>query len=245
VSWVLTSPVYHSRHPNELQQRVFFKFPGICLWTPEVASYWRYTASNPTETCDRITQEVAEYVATNVPGAGYMRRFPINLQEPKLPMPQGVIDRVSAIGHLRGMPQTLTFADAYGREMFDNEHGIDDDHDDDYDYVPADNVSLEYDSDDDLPVRSDDAIKENGPADHDDESKGDVDDGSADHNDESNAKNESQGGNDVGEDVKKLVSDMDSISSNDHSAIIGDSDKSDADGEDFVGTLRSMTAIEE
>jgi hypothetical protein len=43
----------------------------------------------------------------------------------------------------------------------------------------------------------------------------------------------------------KLVSDMDSISSNDHSAIIGDSDKSDADGEDFVGTLRSMTAIEE
>jgi hypothetical protein len=75
-------------------------------------------------------------------------------------MPQDVIDRVSTIGHLQGMPQTLTFADAYDREMFDNEHDIDGYDDDDYEYVPADDVSLEYDSEEDLPARNDDALME-------------------------------------------------------------------------------------
>jgi hypothetical protein len=67
-------------------------------------------------------------------------------------MPQVVIDRVSAIGHLQGMPQTLTFADTYGRELHDAEYDVDDDHDDDYSYEQDDDVSLEYDSEDDLPA---------------------------------------------------------------------------------------------
>jgi hypothetical protein len=63
-------------------------------------------------------------------------------------MPQDVVDRVSAIGHQQGMPQTLTFADAYGREIYYAGHDVDDDHDDDYEYVPADDVPLEYDFED-------------------------------------------------------------------------------------------------
>jgi hypothetical protein len=59
-----------------------------------------------------------------------------------LPMPQDVVYRVSVIGHQQGMPQTLTFADAYGWEMYDAEHDIDDDHDDGFEYVPVDDVSL-------------------------------------------------------------------------------------------------------
>jgi hypothetical protein len=47
-------------------------------------------------------------------------------------MPQEVIYRVSAIGHLQGMPQTLTFADAYGHELLDDAYDVDDEHDDEY-----------------------------------------------------------------------------------------------------------------
>jgi hypothetical protein len=56
---------------------------------PSVLRNYRYDISNnnPAETFDRITQEIAEYVATNLPGAGYMRRFLIDLQEPTLPSP--------------------------------------------------------------------------------------------------------------------------------------------------------------
>jgi hypothetical protein len=43
----------------------------------------------------------------------------------ELPMPQDVIDRVSAIGHLQGMPQILTFSDAYGRELSDTDFDVD------------------------------------------------------------------------------------------------------------------------
>jgi hypothetical protein len=69
----------------------------------------------------------------------------------ELPMPQDVFDRVSVIGHLQGMPQTLTVADAYGRELSHTDFDVDDEHDDNYVYEPADDVSLEYDSVDDLP----------------------------------------------------------------------------------------------
>jgi hypothetical protein len=70
----------------------------------------------------------------------------------ELSMSQDVIDRVSAIGHLQGMPQTLTFADAYDRELSDTDFDVDDEHDDNYVFEPADDVSLEYDSVDDLPA---------------------------------------------------------------------------------------------
>jgi hypothetical protein len=67
-------------------------------------------------------------------------------------MPQDVIDRVSTIGHLQSMPQTLTFADAYGRELSDTDFDVDDEHDDNYVFEPADDVSLEYDFVEDLPA---------------------------------------------------------------------------------------------
>jgi hypothetical protein len=47
----------------------------------------------------------------------------------EFPTPQDVIGRVSANNHLQAMPQTLTLADAYGREMFDAEHDVDNEHD--------------------------------------------------------------------------------------------------------------------
>jgi hypothetical protein len=40
--------------------------------------------NNPAEIFERITKEVAQYVATQVQGAGYMRRALIGLEEPKL-----------------------------------------------------------------------------------------------------------------------------------------------------------------
>jgi hypothetical protein len=45
-------------------------------------------------------------------------------------------------------------ADAYGRELSDTDFNVDDEHDDDNVYEPADDVSLEYDSvdDSDLPA---------------------------------------------------------------------------------------------
>jgi hypothetical protein len=146
----------------------------------------------------------------------------------ELPMPQDVVDRVSAIGHQQGMPQTLTFPDAYGREMYDAEHDIDDDHDDDYEYVPADDVSLEYDSEDDFPAHDD-------AAEMDDNSE-DIDDSS---NDESG--NASEGGNDVDEDEENIAFDFGSITSNGHSIVQEGSDRSKTDGEDFDGDLESAT----
>jgi hypothetical protein len=52
---------------------------------PSLLRYYRYDISNnnPGETFERVTLEIAQY-ATEVPGAGYMRRALINLQEPKL-----------------------------------------------------------------------------------------------------------------------------------------------------------------
>jgi hypothetical protein len=53
---------------------------------PTVLRSYRYDTNNtnPAETFNRITQEVAQYIATEVPGAGYLRRALIGLEEPKL-----------------------------------------------------------------------------------------------------------------------------------------------------------------
>jgi hypothetical protein len=119
----------------------------------------------------------------------------------ELPMPQDVIDRVSAIGYLQGMPQTLTFADAYGRELSDTDFDVDDEHDNNYVYEPADDISLEYDSVDDLPDPDvdDSDLPALTVAARDDEMEED------DNHDD-----------DVGED-NIVVSDMDSIDSSDFS----------------------------
>jgi hypothetical protein len=49
---------------------------------------YRYDTNNnnPAETFDRVTQEIAQYVAT-VQGAGYLKRALIDQQEPKLQPP--------------------------------------------------------------------------------------------------------------------------------------------------------------
>jgi hypothetical protein len=54
---------------------------------PTVLRSYRYVTNktNPAKTFNRIAQEIAQYIATEVPGAGYMRRALIGLEEPKLP----------------------------------------------------------------------------------------------------------------------------------------------------------------
>jgi hypothetical protein len=50
---------------------------------------FRHQQQNPTETFERVTKEVVQYVATEVQGAGYKRRALIGLEEPKvLPPPK-------------------------------------------------------------------------------------------------------------------------------------------------------------
>ena len=69
----------------------------------------------------------------------------------ELPMPHDAITRVRHLGHVQGMPKSLTFADWYGFEFHDAVDDVDDDHDLDYDPVD-DNASYSVDgtsSDDD------------------------------------------------------------------------------------------------
>ena len=61
----------------------------------------------------------------------------------ELPMPDDVIDRVSALGRQQGMPRSLTFGDRYGHILHDGANEIDDDHDSDYDYSDADDDSMD------------------------------------------------------------------------------------------------------
>jgi hypothetical protein len=53
---------------------------------PSLLQNYRYDIcnNNPGETFERVTLEIAQYIATEVPGAGYMRRALIDLQEPQL-----------------------------------------------------------------------------------------------------------------------------------------------------------------
>ncbi|MFN7263281.1 MAG: reverse transcriptase domain-containing protein, partial [Cyanobacteriota bacterium] len=62
----------------------------------------------------------------------------------ELPMPDDVIQRVSAMGKQQGMPRTLTFANHLGHELADLPGEVDDDHDSNYDYQSEDDVSLDY-----------------------------------------------------------------------------------------------------
>jgi hypothetical protein len=43
--------------------------------------------TNPAETFDRVIQQIAQYIATEIQGAGYMRRPLINLEEPTIRPP--------------------------------------------------------------------------------------------------------------------------------------------------------------
>jgi hypothetical protein len=56
---------------------------------PTALRSYRYDTNNnnPTETFDRKTQQVAQFVATDVQGADYMRRALINLQESTIQPP--------------------------------------------------------------------------------------------------------------------------------------------------------------
>jgi hypothetical protein len=56
-------------------------------------------------------------------------------------MPPDLVDQGMGPGHLQDIPQTLTFAIAYGRQVSDTDFDIDDEHDDDYAYVPTYDVS--------------------------------------------------------------------------------------------------------
>jgi hypothetical protein len=53
---------------------------------PAALRSYRYDTgnSNLAETFERITQEIAQYIATKVQGAGYMRRAIMDLQEPTI-----------------------------------------------------------------------------------------------------------------------------------------------------------------
>jgi hypothetical protein len=147
-------------------------------------------------------------------------------------MPQDVIDRVSAIGYLQGMPQTLTFADAYGRELSDFD--VDDEHDNNYIYEPADDVSLEYDFVGDLPAP--DVDDSDSPAlamaarddemDEDDNQDDDVDN--------------------VGEEAHNIVvSDMDSLDSSDFNDSVLDEENFDDDEEAVDGQKAGLGVDEE
>jgi hypothetical protein len=54
---------------------------------PTALRHYRYAVNNnnPAETF--VTQEVAQYVATEIQGAGYLRRFIIDMEEPKITSP--------------------------------------------------------------------------------------------------------------------------------------------------------------
>jgi hypothetical protein len=67
---------------------------------PSVLRSYRYDINNnnPAETFERITNEVAQYVATEVHGAGYMRRALINLEEPTILPPPKPKEPDSEIG---------------------------------------------------------------------------------------------------------------------------------------------------
>jgi hypothetical protein len=56
---------------------------------PTALRHYRYAVNNnnPSETFDRVTHEIAQYVATEIQGAGYIRRFIIDLEEPKVTSP--------------------------------------------------------------------------------------------------------------------------------------------------------------
>jgi hypothetical protein len=72
---------HRGRHNNRNSQRRHHDEE-----VPTVLRSYRYDINNtnPGETFNRITQEVAQYIATEVPGAGYMRRALIGLEEPRL-----------------------------------------------------------------------------------------------------------------------------------------------------------------
>jgi hypothetical protein len=123
-------------------------------------------------------------------------------------MPQDVVDRVSAIGHQQGMPQTLTFADAFGREMYDAEHDVDDDHDDDYEYVPADDVPFEYDSEDDLMGDGSEGIVDDSNEESGDQSEGESD---VDETESIDSDMDSMNSSAVDDHAENIVSDMDPL----------------------------------
>jgi hypothetical protein len=56
---------------------------------PTILRNYRYDTNNnnPAETFERLTSEVAQYVATEIQDAGYMRRAIINLEEPMMQPP--------------------------------------------------------------------------------------------------------------------------------------------------------------
>jgi hypothetical protein len=75
-----------------------------------------FSNNNPGEAFERVTLEIAQYIATEVPGAGYMRRALIVLQEPKLlppskprspeELPEDVTDDDEMASYEEEMPNT-------------------------------------------------------------------------------------------------------------------------------------------
>jgi len=57
----------------------------------------------------------------------------------ELPMPCNAISRVNALGLKQAMPKTLAFADRFGHKILDNDNGVDNEQDSDYD--PSDDSS--------------------------------------------------------------------------------------------------------
>ena len=83
----------------------------------------------------------------------------------ELPMPNDVIQAVSAFGRAQNMPATLTFTDRHGKELLDENDEIDDNHDSDYDPDSDDDDESDDDDDDD----DDDSDDESTISDDDDD----------------------------------------------------------------------------